>query len=1229
MQSSSHHTWDEASSPAAVGLARQFEADWRGSPQSNGRPEPDDYLGPDPSRRPGDRLALLRADLGLRWEMGQRVGVEWYRDRYPDLSDETLVALIYEEFCLREEEQGKAEPDEYYARFPEVAPQLRRVLDIHGLVGSGATTALHISEESEVALPETGQTIGGFHLVEELGRGAFARVFLAQERQLADRPVALKVTRNGSPEPRTLARLQHTHIVPIYSYRTDPATDLHLLCMPFFGRVTLAHLLDDPQVKTARHAAEVLESLDRLDPPARDRSRRGPSCRKHFATLPYARALAWWGAGLAEALQHAHDRGILHRDIKPSNVLVTPDGMPMLLDFNLAQSERAGAEDSEPAALGGTLAYMAPEHLEALADGDPDRVDGRADLYALGVVLFEAMGTRPFPAQPGQGAGSLAQALQRAADDRRRGAPRLGATHDEAPPAFEAVVRKCLEPDPADRYPDAAALAEDLRAVAEDRPLRWAREPLPSRTVRWVRRNRIRMAVAAPALLTLLALAFAIFQAKVAAVDRRHEVSLALLEGKSAESQGRYDLAAASYQTAMRMAEGTASLIDLRQQAVEGYFHAGEANRVLNNTIALLEEAGRLRFTLLGFTNDDESDDVATLRSKLEPFHVLVHENWTTLPELTLLPDDLHEQLVAEVEELLFFWAVSLAANPRSDPAAAVVICDKALVFSRTPGPWRALRERTAARAAGRPPRLMPEPDPRTEESAWACFQWGLIRQLVDRAGLDRAIAWLDRSVWIDPTQYWAHYFLAYNYDHSGQPDAALRHYEAAISRQPRSPWAHLSRAQLYWKRGAWGKALEDLDKANKLAGKDPFTDVWLERGIILLHLGDLEGARQAFDDVVEADGPRGPLGLSARLNRAVLEFENGDFEHARAEYDALLAESRGREEGESARLARAQLALRMDRPAEAEADLSRLLANDPHQPEYLGLRALARLAQDRAAEAEVDARHALALDPNAPSRERLWIRALLASGRAEDLQLDRPSVLRELPGPRQTVRAELRAAARRLESSGDDPLALRNRAVILAALGDPRAGSVANRAVMLDTASPRALLVRARVRRLIGDRDGAREDVADALALDPDEPRLLELRGVLAFEAGDPHAALADLDRAVQLQGTPTVQAHRGEVLLALNRPREAEMAWSAQLAIDPESPAAFLGRARAFERLDLWDQALADLEAAIGESADRPKLLVRITLAYAACLHDRPDRLPRVVSLARRALVALVIGD
>src|SRR5262249_33252891 len=146
--------------------------------------------------------------------------------------------------------------------------------------------------------------------------------------------------------------------------------------------------------------------------------------RAALARRDFAQAIAWWGARMAEALEHAHDRGVLHRDIKPSNVLVTADGMPMLLDFNLARE--APRDGSGPAsdALGGTLDYMSPEHLEELADGVPGRVDARSDVYSLGVLLYEAlMGVRPYA--PPRDALSPTGVLLRAAEERRASAPLL------------------------------------------------------------------------------------------------------------------------------------------------------------------------------------------------------------------------------------------------------------------------------------------------------------------------------------------------------------------------------------------------------------------------------------------------------------------------------------------------------------------------------------------------------------------------------------------------------------------------------------------------------------------------------------------------------------------------------------------------------------------------------------------------------------------------------------
>ena len=245
-----------------------------------------------------------------------------YRDRFPELDAELLVALIYEEYCLREEAGEQPEAAEYEVRFPSLAGSFQEVMAIHDLVGGarvlwsrGVRTKVPRSRKPGERSPVAG-------CVEELGRGAFARVYLAEEQHLADRPVALKVTRTGSREPQTLARL------PAHAYRsclflqTDPATGLHLLCMPYLGRTTLLQVLNRTEIQSVRSGADLLDLLDRMQPPeSKNRSggkpgrssragpilRRSPGGRAHGrgpATRPRPRDLA---PG-CQALERAGDR---------------------------------------------------------------------------------------------------------------------------------------------------------------------------------------------------------------------------------------------------------------------------------------------------------------------------------------------------------------------------------------------------------------------------------------------------------------------------------------------------------------------------------------------------------------------------------------------------------------------------------------------------------------------------------------------------------------------------------------------------------------------------------------------------------------------------------------------------------------------------------------------------------------------------------------------------------
>jgi tetratricopeptide (TPR) repeat protein len=794
-------TWDEASSPAATRLARRFEDAWRDPRRRrNDRPDPIEFL-PEGDPPPSAWLALLRADLNLRWDDGEAVRVEGYRDRFPGLDAETMVALCYEEFCRREEDGRAPFPGEYEERFPDLRDRLRRVFDIHELVGNAASTDLHIPGPDLTPFPEARQTIAGFHLVEELGRGSFARVFLAQERQLADRPVALKVARTGSREPQTLARLQHTHIVPVHSYRIDPATGLHLLCMPYFGRVTLARLLADPKAKLAPSGAELLEALDRLDPSEASSERPSrSSSRVALAKLPFARAIAWWGSKLADALGHAHDRGVLHRDIKPSNVLVTGDGLPMLLDFNLAGEPWADRDDLEPDHLGGTVAYMAPEHLEAVSLGEDDRLDARADVFSLGVLLFEALtGSRPFPSPSGS---SVPEALQRAAEARRRTPPRLREDHPEIPAPLERVIRRCLEPDPADRYPDANELAADLQAVADDAPLRWTREPLLVRAVRRARRSWKRVVLVAVVAGSAVALLMAALREEDDRARDASNASALLKEGQQSLRKDDFATALARFDEVFRLTTGREELVDLHYQAVVAKGQARLTAEVRARADALAKAGSTLRFHLIGVDGGADKAE-AELEAAVASFRVLDDPEWARAPALTMLDPSRKARLFREIDELLFML---IAGFDPKDPRASlrgIALCDRAQGFAADRRPWQALRD-----WLDDPPTTSSPGDPQAEGSAPACYEWGVLLEKQGR--IAAALGWLDRAAYLEPGNAWYQYHLATLQARSGDARASMTPYAAAIALEPTNPRFRLDRARALRSIGEWARAKED-----------------------------------------------------------------------------------------------------------------------------------------------------------------------------------------------------------------------------------------------------------------------------------------------------------------------------------------------------------------------------------------------------------------------------------
>jgi tetratricopeptide (TPR) repeat protein len=293
----------------------------------------------------------------------------------------------------------------------------------------------------------------------------------------------------------------------------------------------------------------------------------------------------------------------------------------------------------------------------------------------------------------------------------------------------------------------------------------------------------------------------------------------------------------------------------------------------------------------------------------------------------------------------------------------------------------------------------------------------------------------------------------------------------------------------------------------------------------------------------------------------------------------------------------------------------------------------VARLATGRLEGAEADAAGAFRRKPT-PSRERLWVRTLLALGRVEDLSwLDQPDDLPPISAGGRSLEADLRSAVERLEATAPNhrqamaaARSHRTRAVLLSVLGNPSADAEASRAIALAPEWAEAYLVRGRIRRRLGRRGDALRDIEAGLTLIPGDPRLLELRGLLKTEMGNPSAALIDLDHAVMRGARGTVRIPRAQALMALGRDEAAVREWSLAVENDPEDPQAYLGRAMALLRRGLRDQAQVDLEQAADGAANRPALLARIAVTYASCLGSSPERLPRAFALARRAWSAWV---
>jgi tetratricopeptide (TPR) repeat protein len=498
----------------------------------------------------------------------------------------------------------------------------------------------HVRAAARPAVP-------GYELVGELGRGGMGVVYQARHLAL-NRTVALKMIRGGrDPSPQDLARfrteaeavarLQHPGVVQVY--------------------------------EVGEHAGRPYLVLEYVPGGSlRDRLRGTP--------LPAAGAARVVGAA-ARAVEAAHARGVLHRDLTPGNVLLTADGEPKLTDFGLAKLLAAGDPGpTQTGAVMGTPSYMAPEQ----ARGDAKSAGPGADVWALGAVLYECLTGRP-PFKADTAVDTLLQVTTADPVPPRRLNPKV-------PRDLDTVCLKCLEKDPARRYPSAGALADDLARFGRGESVRARPVGAVSRGWRWAKRNPATagLAVAAVALLAGgAAAATALWlRAEANAADARTNLA------DAREAQGRAETSATEARKNLATAREEQARADGNYtKALEGMNTVTEVARRLRGVPRadglrrmLLEEVLRFNQGLLA----QQADEVSVRREAARAARRMggVHEELGQGKEAEAAfrqALDLGEKLLADypneptfradLADTLQFYAYHLDRNSREAEAVA------------------------------------------------------------------------------------------------------------------------------------------------------------------------------------------------------------------------------------------------------------------------------------------------------------------------------------------------------------------------------------------------------------------------------------------------------------------------------------------------------------------------------------------------------------------------------
>jgi serine/threonine protein kinase/tetratricopeptide (TPR) repeat protein len=761
-----------------------------------------------------------------------------------------------------------------------IAPQLADQADAAASpVPRGSADPSVVHGSLDPAHPVSGM-LGDFRILREIGRGGMGVVYEAEQISLG-RHVALKVLPFAAMldrqqlarfknEARAAATLDHPNIVAIYSVGCERG--VHYYAMQLIEGHSLAEVIEQQRPESKEQGAgssttvgskvsDVGCQVSVID--ADDFVVRGSPDHAHptsgiqhpassidtepmarLSTLPdfdsrdYFRTIAQLGIQAAEALDHAHQNGILHRDIKPANLLVDDTGKLWITDFGLARMEQDAGMTMTGDILG-TLRYMSPE--QALAKRVV--VDHRSDIYSLGVTLYELLTFQP--AFTGDDRQELLRQI--AFEDPRK--PRQ--INARAPQDLETIVLKSIEKSPADRYTSAQEFADDLRRFLDHQTIKAKRQNLLAVARKWVRRHRGVTTVAAVA-----AILFLMFATGMVA-DRHRQIRETSRFVETSLQAARTALEADDVnQAAVRLSEAQTRIESVRLSE----------HSLVADVDALLQESKRyarfksLLATALLARSSTARSEMDAAQDALELYDVMSKPNWLDPLHAARLPKAHIDRVAEGVYDLLLLRADDLVRWSRRERQTeqALECLNKAVSFHAPSRGYYWLLANCSL--------IKNEPDKATRLRQTALetpphhaaelfyinrdYRWGTMshHRGHPKYSFEENYKSHREMLQFDPHYYNGLFFMGLVLAREGRYDESLVAWYGCLAMRPDDWKALANRAQMHQALGHLDEAIADA--SNIIALKPDLAGGWELRGMYRTQLKQLD---KAINDLTQA----------------------------------------------------------------------------------------------------------------------------------------------------------------------------------------------------------------------------------------------------------------------------------------------------------------------------------------------------------------------------------------